>query len=295
MDALAELLKTAQSQTTPMRHRMRAAQQALRAIPTDAPEEVWKPFRDLFDEVVQHKPAYAEVLRTDALNVGLWWDGRRRPVVATVAAPADQIGDAVLSASLSKMRQIMLDDSVGLNRRLDAAEVCLDHELGPGAGVGVPPDEIASQAYQFCRAVADSNAPETPRFRALRAMVRIENVRKTVQNSSTQYGEKRELLRCLVNAERRRLLAECGRWPPGTDGWALRSNDTFDWPEGWPGDWAWPPADCGERLDAARCKPATELQGSIAGFRAKLRAVRATNRRDHWEELLEPDLERQTG
>jgi hypothetical protein len=39
------------------------------------------------------------------------------------------------SGSLAKMRAIMLDPAVALYRRLEAAEVVLSYELGPGAGV----------------------------------------------------------------------------------------------------------------------------------------------------------------
>lgn len=286
MDPLTELLKTAQSETTPMRHRMRAAQQALRAMPTDAPEETWRPFRELFDEVVQHKPAYAEVLRTDALNVAMWWDNRRRPVIAEIPAGADTGGRAVpLGASLSKMRALMLDDGASLQRRIDAAEICVEYELGPGAGVGVPPDQIASAAYQFCRAVADSDAPEGHKFRALRMMVRIENARAK-PSSAAQTAAQKALCVDLINAARRMELIKAGRWPPpaGTQWW-LTMGDTFDMPA-LPSDPATAGMNIGQRLDHAKHLPEALRRQRRDARHAAYCAVRASNRVDNWQDLL---------
>lgn len=291
MDMRAELLATAQSQTTPMRHRMRAAQQALRALPADAPEEVWRPFRALFDEVVGREPRYAEALRADAASVSLWWDSRRRPVIAAVPVGTDAAGNGTgLGASLSRMRALMLDEEASLTRRLDACEICAEYDPQalPGSGAGLSPDEIQSLCYRFARGVADSNAGETHRFRALRLMVRIENVRQAAQKNSQQNEEKRELLRHLVNAERRRLLDATGR-SPAPEGYTLNSADWYDWPEGWPGSWSWPPDDIGDLLDEARRRPAAQRDADIAAWHAKLRAIRATNRPDDWERWLDPE------
>src|SRR5262249_13735058 len=65
---------------------------------------------------------------------------------------AETVEDPKGSASLAKLRAIMLDESAPLYRRLDAADVIIDYELGPGAAVNVPPEQIASTAYQFFRA-----------------------------------------------------------------------------------------------------------------------------------------------
>jgi hypothetical protein len=209
----------------------------------------------------------------------------------TPEIPIDPIEDAVAaSGALARMRAIMADPNAQLYRRIDAADVVLSYELGPGAAAGIDPEQIAAPAYRFLKAVAGAaDTPEALQFKALKLIVGIENSRKAAVQSSEQHFAKRELLCRLVNSERQRMLRDAGRWAgvvAQREIWALTLNDDFPWIEGWPGGWQWPPSDFGERLERARRKPKAELQANDEAFRAQLRAVRACNRVDDWQRLL---------
>ena len=188
------------------------------------------------------------------------------------------------SGSLAKMRAIMLDNSVALYRRLEAAEVVLSYELGPGAGVGIDPDEIAAVSFKFLRTVVDSTStPEALRFRALKAIISVENARAQAKSTAITNTEKREVLLNLVNSERVSELRDAGVWSEvaKTDQqWALKWEDSFDWPDkDWPGQWAWP---------VSTMVLSLEQLSDIVLFRQALRSVRARNRVDDWERFLEP-------
>jgi hypothetical protein len=209
-------------------------------------------------------------------------------VAPEVVAEANGEGGSV---SLAQMRAIMSDTVTPLYRRLDAAEVVLSFEPGPGAAVGVDPDEIAATSYRFLKAVADAvETPEALRFRALKSIVAIENRRKSAGQGSEQSALKRELQLRLVNAERRRMLVDAGVWVDDVarhrENRSLTLNDDFKWLPGWPGTWQWPPENFAERL--ALAKEQLAQNGTTGGdeFRAKLRAVRARNRVDDCERLL---------
>jgi hypothetical protein len=74
-------------------------------------------------------------------------------VAPEIVAEANDEGGSV---SLAKMRAIMADPEAPLYRRLDAAEVVLTYELGPGAAVGVDSDQIAAASYRFLKAVVEA-------------------------------------------------------------------------------------------------------------------------------------------
>src|SRR6516162_11558400 len=69
-----------------------------------------------------------------------WSDDNKHKIAVEVEDPSGKEG---VSTSLQRLRSIMADPNVALHRRLDAAEVILTFELGPGAGVGIDPDQIA--------------------------------------------------------------------------------------------------------------------------------------------------------
>jgi hypothetical protein len=186
------------------------------------------------------------------------------------------------SASLRQMRAIMADPSTALFRRLDAAEVLLSYELGPGAAVGVDPELIASTSYKFLKAVVeDRSTPEALRFRALKSIVAVENARAQAKSNTVTNAEKRELLLKLVNSERVRTFRAAGVWPEAvkSDQWVLKRSDDFPWPAGWPGDWLWPPTIFSTALEQAH---------DVTALREQLRLIRATNRPDDWERFLAP-------
>lgn len=215
-----------------------------------------------------------------AANKAAWADSEKNSVNRVVkrnitldaarAAAAAIEADANGSASLNQLRRIMADGGTELFRRLDAAEIVLSYELGPGAASGVEPDTIAAGSYQFLKMViADPNVPEALSFRALALVARVENARADVRNASETVQAKRELLVAAVNAARRQTLVAEKQWPQRDRQWWLETADKFDWPEGWPGMWQWPPA---------TIAPAYQRKGAHAG--ESLRTVRATNRDD---------------
>src|SRR5262249_50020313 len=122
------------------------------------------------------------------------------------------------------------DEAAPLYRRLDAADVIIDYELSPGSAFNVPPEQIASTAYQFFRAVdAVEGVPEALKFRALRAIARIENSRNLAVRSSTAHYAQRGLFVSFVNAARQAVLREAGVWETAHGAeWSLRINDDFE-------------------------------------------------------------------
>jgi hypothetical protein len=208
------------------------------------------------------------------------WSSEEEHKIAVGIEDTPGSSDEHVSASLRQMRAIMGDTSAALFRRLDAAEVLLSYELGPGAAVGVDPELIASTSYKFLKAVVeDGSTPEALRFRALKSIVAVENARAQAKSSAVTNAEKRELLLRLVNAERVRALRASGNWPEAvkSDQWVLRRSDDFAWPESWPGTWQWPPSTFSTALEQSR---------DVTAFREQLRAIRATNRADGWERFL---------
>jgi hypothetical protein len=208
----------------------------------------------------------------------------------------DLIEDAALpgtSDSLAKMRALMADSGTPLARRLDAAEVILSYELGPGAAAGVEPERIAVASYHFLRAAADAaETPEALRFRALKAIISVENARATARSSVKSEAQHREDIRLSVNAARRDALHAAGRWEYVVEHdlpWSITPTDTFDLLElpSLPLDL---PADCGlgARLDARKQIPADVWSEHMAARNAVLLSVRASNRRDDWERFLVP-------
>jgi hypothetical protein len=201
---------------------------------------------------------------------------------ATAPEIAIEANGAGGSRSLAALRTIMADPDTPLHRRLDAAEIVLTYELGPGAAVGADVDQIAAGSYQFLNAVIDTpGTPEALRFRCLKMIASVENARAASKNTIAEHAAKRALLVALVNNERVRTIRAAGVWSEAvkTDAWALMSSDDFPWLEGWPGDWPWPPATFSTALEQAF---------DVTAFREQLLAVRARNRADRWEDFLGP-------
>ena len=151
----------------------------------------------------------------------------------------------------------MLNDEITLYRRLNAAEVILQFELGPGAAVGVNPDTIAAGSYKFLRTLVDlPDTPEALRFRALKLIAGIENARASAKASDLSHTAKHSLLLALANAQKSRQLRASGQWEniirAGQD-WALKDSDQLNWPSGWPGTWKWPPDSFANELQSANC------------------------------------------
>jgi hypothetical protein len=179
--------------------------------------------------------------------------------------------------SLTKLRHIMASPDMPLHRRIEAAETIIGYELGPGAAAGIEPHELASDSYQFLRTVTETtDVPESLMFRALKAIASVENARAAIRDAGDTLTTKRQCLIDLVNAERRRWLAQHGRWPAGREPWFLDPTDTFNWPPGWPGMWMWPLPTIGSTY-------AKNTAASLTTFRSMLRSIRATNRDDQWE------------
>jgi hypothetical protein len=207
-----------------------------------------------------------------------WSDDNQHKIEAEV--PIEPTSEAGGSRSLSKLRSLMANPSVALHRRLDAAEIILVYELGPGAAVGADPEQVAAASYRFLNVVVDDpQTPEALRFRALRSIAAVENARAAQKSNAVTNADKHALLVALVNAERSRAIraADCWSKAKETDVWALRSSDDFPWPEGWPGDWEWPATSFAAELEQA---------SDVTAFREKLRSIRARNRDDNWERFL---------
>jgi hypothetical protein len=208
-----------------------------------------------------------------------WSDDNKHKIAVEVEDPSGKEG---VSTSLQRLRSIMADPNVALHRRLDAAEVILTFELGPGAGVGVDPDQIAAASFKFLRAVSDdATTPDALKFRALKSIVGIENARVAAKSGAEANIAKRQLVINLVNSVRSRLYREAGVWPvvvaSGSD-WGLQWEDDFPWPSEWPGDWAWPATGFNAKLQ----------HGVSQSFLVELRSIRARNRADDWEKFLTP-------
>jgi hypothetical protein len=236
----------------------------------------------------QRRAANREAWANSPQNAANRYKDKFGAVAPEIAAEPNGEGG---SGSLAQMQAIMADASTPLYRRIDAAEVVLAYELGPGAAVDSDPEQIAASSYRFLRTVVDTvETPEALRFRALKSIVAIENRRKSAGQGSEQSGSKRELQMRLVNGARRQALIDAGVWADVVrrrERWSLDLNDEFDWLPGWPGTWQWPPSDFKARFEYA--KKQLSQNGAVAGsdeFRAKLRAVRARNRVDDWERLL---------
>jgi hypothetical protein len=205
-------------------------------------------------------------------------DHQHKAGIGADVEPDDNAGG---SASLRKMRAIMVNEAIPLYRRLGAAEVVLSYELGAGAGVGVDPETIAAASFKFLRAVADNaSTPDALKFRALRSVVAVENARAQAKSGNVTFEEKRYLLLNLINAERVRALRQAGTWNTVlNESWALTGSDEFDWPSGWPGSWQWSPSSISSQLANSH---------DTEAFRRELLSIKAKNRPDLWEQYLVP-------
>jgi len=173
--------------------------------------------------------------------------------------------DTSSSPALTHLRAIVADPNITLYRRLNAAEVVLNFELGPGAAVGINPDTIAAQSYRFLRAVVDApDTPEAQRFHALKLVANVENARASAKGADLDNSAKRQLLIALVNAQRSRRLRATGEWNQTVQSranWTVKDNADLHWPAGWPGTWKWPPDHFSSALQNADCeKLIDELQ-----------------------------------
>jgi len=183
----------------------------------------------------------------DPRNANVQREQMLETVVVPEALPAPVPVD---TSSLGRLRAIMANPTAPLFHRLDAAECVLAYELAPAALASLSqPEEAGAASYRFLRAVA--NAAETPpalQLRALKCLSSIENARAPKLNPD-QHREKLELYRHLKHAERRKVLADAGRWPPSGDDLLWLNADQPDPPDGWLGSGSWPPTDIAARLD----------------------------------------------
>jgi hypothetical protein len=203
---------------------------------------------------------------------------------ATAPEIASEANGGGGSRSLAALRTIMADPNTPLHRRLDAAEVVLAFELGPGAAVGVDIDQIAAGSYLFLNTVIGTpGVPEALRFRALRLVASVENARAASKNTVAEHEAKRRLLINLANSRRIAALRKAGTWArvvESNEPWALEAGDTIDWPNSqWPGTWPWPPASFAAELEHADPE-------RIAAFKQELLNIRTTNRVDRFDEIL---------
>lgn len=176
----------------------------------------------------------------DPRNAAFPWRRAQMEMRAALDAPAAEVqteepAEPLGSDSLGRMRAIMLDATATLGRRLDAAETLSMYELGIAGAVGVAPDEIAASSHKFLRAVVDAEqTPDAARYRALKALIIIENRRAAARSSSDSHRQHREMLRRIINAARSAELRRAGTWQDVVDRgeeWALTTADTFDEPE----------------------------------------------------------------
>lgn len=150
---------------------------------------------------------------------------RRNTIDAVVAVAVDDPIEFDDTSPLDKLRDIMLDPTAHLYRRLDAAELVLAYELAPGALVDVPPAEVAAISFRFLRGVAEAaETPERLRFRALKSMLAIQHKRAAAGSTTGQ-------------AERQKLQRRLGEAAPTM-----------------PADMQWPPSDVAAKLDKLRRK-----------------------------------------
>jgi hypothetical protein len=176
------------------------------------------------------------------------------------------------SASLRQLRALMNDGGTPLYRRLDAAEIVLSYELGPGAAVGSDPDMIAVASYRFLKMVIDDvDTPEALRFRALKCVAQVENRRSELRNNAEALYEKRAMLIGLANSERRSYLVETGQWPPAADTRWLEVSDAIALPSSWVA-MQWPPAATSHAYRGH----------DLVAFRAMLRQVSGGDDDDFW-------------
>lgn len=215
----------------------------------------------------------------DPRNANYQREQKLNEIVAEIAAPA--AGDA---RSLDALRHIMQDGAVPIGRRVEAAECVLGFELPAAALARATADPVASSAYTFLKQiVATPGVPEALKLKALKALSAIEAA-KPSRGDPAAASEQREMLRALINAERRRVLQEAGCWlPPKGSSWALASTDSFEVPPGFsstaPGRSI---TGIGDALNAASSRPEAEREAC----KALLLGIEATNRPDRWRDLL---------
>jgi len=197
-----------------------------------------------------------------------------------------------MAGSLERLRAIYWDRMVPMGRRLRAAEHVMRYELGPGSAVGLEPHEIASDAYKFFALVAHAPDVSGPhRQSALEAMTVVENARAVAGAKGREQGEQRILTVRMVNAERSLALRAAGDWERvlrENRVWALRGEEEVEVRELPDQGLRRSPTDgIGDMLNRAQAQPASEQEARREARRAALRQVRAKNRADAWERLLE--------
>jgi hypothetical protein len=186
------------------------------------------------------------------------------------------------SRSLAALRAIMGNVDLPLYRRIDASEIVLAYELGPGSAVGADPNTIGAASYLFLNSVLDApGVPEQLRFRCLKLVASVENARARITSSAADHESKKQLLISLCNAERIRHLRQAGAWHrvvERNEPWFLKVEDDVTVPPGWFDSWQWPPP----AVFAAEFERHTD----VAAFREQLISTRARNRSDLFETLL---------
>ena len=165
------------------------------------------------------------------------------PGLAADEAPVEP-DERTGSRSLAKLRKVMADVNTPLFRRLDCCEVIIGYELAPGSIAGASdPNAIEAGSYRFLISAADDpRTPEALRFRCLKLLVALENQRARNTNTAIENEEKHRLLIALVNAEYGR------KWQAAVESGSCTLNIGNVWPDGWPGQWQWPPSSFAEAL-----------------------------------------------
>ena len=288
--AVAKLLEIATDPRGDGRCRVNAGRSALREL-ISASEEEWRPAYEALSEIAANEARFRPQLRQESLAALAWFDRRRKRSAASMALVIDADNDAPgPTSALEQLRKIVLS-AAPLSAKLTAAEAIATFENAPGS---VNPDDADSDlgvAYQFCRQLSETpGIPEAVRIRALKMRLICES-KKALPVQAAVARARRETLRKLVNAERSAALRKAGVWQrvvASGEQWGLLVDDEFDA--------ELPPAVLDVDIEQVGVGAAMAALGSLspdllaqhaAARRQILLGVRATNRADDWQRLLE--------
>jgi hypothetical protein len=219
--------------------------------------------------------------RLKAENRQRWEEnGQNANVRWTEAVASVQLDVDTDVAALDALREIMLDGTVPLFRRMKAASAILRYEVPPGALSGKERDDATSGAYKFFRAVVVSDAGDEQRQFALEQMLTVENQRAKVVDADA-LAEEREVCFMAINAARRAAAIHAHTWVPETNyNWWLTIQDDVDLP---------PEVQDMGSLDEALALGEAEIARRAQQRQAQLLQVEARNRDDRsWRVLLKP-------
>jgi hypothetical protein len=181
--------------------------------------------------------------------------------------------------ALNKLRDMMLDGTVPLSRRMKAAAAILRYEVPPGGLAGKDKDEITSTAYKFFCAIATADVAEEHQQNALEQMLLVENQKARVVDKDAVAAE-REVGVMAANTARRSILACTHTDTKRPSRWWLSTSDDVELPE-LPG--------ISESLDELLALPEDEIKARARARDAILLQVEARNRDDRsWRAVLQP-------